>query len=117
MSYHILVPRNNEFITLLPSSSPADHEESAVVYHLVGVAHLPVLLRGCLLRGMVHYHLPDHRLHSWTQRKSTTIVQALNLASINVLRLPFQGITDLLLQGIQFPHYCAQGMMECRSLF
>lgn len=29
----------------------------------------------------------------------------------------FQGITDLLLQGIQFPHYCASGMMECRSLF
>ncbi|GAB0093125.1 uncharacterized protein DMENIID0001_081890 [Sergentomyia squamirostris] len=26
-------------------------------------------------------------------------------------------ISDLLLQGAQFTHYCAKAMMECRSLF
>ncbi|XP_037913179.1 uncharacterized protein LOC119652884 [Hermetia illucens] len=26
------------------------------------------------------------------------------------------GLSDLLLQGAQFAHYCAQAMMDCRSL-
>ncbi|KAI9580489.1 uncharacterized protein LOC119638750 [Glossina fuscipes] len=27
------------------------------------------------------------------------------------------GFTDILLQCIQFPHYCAKAMLECRSPF
>ncbi|EDV93224.1 uncharacterized protein LOC6563029 [Drosophila grimshawi] len=26
------------------------------------------------------------------------------------------GVSDILLQGVQFPHYCAQAMMDCKSL-
>jgi uncharacterized membrane protein YfhO len=28
---------------------------------------------------------------------------------------PFQGYTDLLLKGIQLPHYCAQKMVNCEG--
>ncbi|XP_037940783.1 uncharacterized protein LOC119683769 [Teleopsis dalmanni] len=27
------------------------------------------------------------------------------------------GLTDMLLQIVQFPHYCAQAMMDCQSPF
>ncbi|XP_039955477.1 uncharacterized protein LOC120771492 [Bactrocera tryoni] len=34
---------------------------------------------------------------------------------LEVLFSGLSGLNNLLLKGIQFPHYCAVGMMECKS--